>query len=159
MYYYNLISCNPSVYPNLGPFVHPTAHPYNGVLVYQPSTPTQIYTLTFIGDFAAAAVPVPALGVSPYSSCSQTEHIYTLIDCQTRATVHYLFDTAPIFGSILNFVNDCNCYRVDDYDEGIVTAAPTIAQVYTECNTCIQDLNYVNCEVSEVSKRLSLIHI
>ena len=156
MNYYNLVSCNPSVYPTLGPFVHPVLHPYNGVLVYQPSTPTQIYTLTYIGDFAAGAVPVPALDVSAYSTCSQTEHIYTLINCQTGAPVSYLFTSAQTFGSILRFANDCNCYRVDDYEEGTVTAAPTIAQVYTECSTCLQDLNYVNCDVSEVSKRFAV---
>ena len=98
----------------------------------------------------------PALNVSPYSSCSQTEHIYTLINCQTGATVSHLFATAPTFGSILRFDNDCNCYRVDDYEEGTVTAAPTIAAVYDDCTTCIQDLNYVNCTVSEVSKRFAV---
>ena len=159
MQYYNLVSCNSAAYPDLGPFTHPIAHPYAGTIVLVDGSP-ETYTLTAT-TFSAGASALPNMALSVFETCAAIEHYYSIINCRTGVRENKLFSSAQTNDYVVRFSNDCNCYLIDDYEpaDGVATPAATIAQVYDDtqgCNTCLQDLNFVNCDVSEVVKRYAV---
>ena len=114
MYYYNLISCNSSLWPDLGPFYHPVLHNYIGDIVIIGIDVSKYYTLVQISGTEQAAGPLPYLNWSPYTTCAQTEHYYNLINCRTGEERAYLFPSAQTIDQVIKFQDDCNVWKIDD---------------------------------------------
>lgn len=152
MYYYNLISCNSSIYPSLGPFWHPAQHPYENQLIIIGIDESRYYTLTPIGGSEQAISALPYLNLSPYSGCEFAEHYYTVKSCSTGERRYYLFPTAQAHGSVVKFVGECDTWEIDDYEEQPLNGlAPAIEATYDNCYTGLQTLQYFTCEFGEVT--------
>ena len=155
MYIYTLVSCNNTLYPDLGPYYTEVAHPYDTKLVWVDDFNKQ-YTVTQETDDTASIGPMPKLRLSFYTDCSQTQHYYTLRSCRTGETVSYLFPSALTVGNAVILNGICDAYLVEFYDGStIVGPAPTITHTFTgddPCYSALLVLPTLTCEISEVTK-------
>ena len=156
MFYYNLVSCTPLLYPDLGPYYTEVAHPLSGELIYVRGDFDKHYTLTPTTDNVQALGAMPKLILSPYTTCAESEHYYTLVSCRTGQKVAYLFTFAQNVGDVLVFTGICDAFEIIEWDgTAVLGVAPSVDATFTGETACFDALQYlptVTCEVSEVTK-------
>ena len=157
MFYYNLISCNSALYPNLGPFWHKVQHSYSNQLVIIGIDVSKHYTLTPLGGSEQSISALPFLNLSPYTACALAEHYYLVKSCSTGEYRAYLFPTAQTVDDVVKFAGECDTWQIDDYEGQTLNGlAPAIEATYDSCSTGLQSLQYLTCQFGEVTDSYAL---
>lgn len=160
-YIYDLIHCSGN--PDLD-ILNLTAgsnnpHPLEGKVVFinqvyngNSITQSELYTLTLDGDNAAPfSNTMPVLGAANLTSCADTNNdkMYRLVNCSdSKDTRDVLFLAAQTIGNVINFIGECDCWRVDEL-LATYTESPTIAATYTSCEECTGAVAANVCEYEE----------
>lgn len=141
MEYYNLISCSPSVYPDILCRVWDGRHPLEGLVVYitglvngQPANPQFTYELVYLGTNACVGSEyVPKIQPSTFNTCSPANLAgWEYRNCETGESRIFAFNTVDPVNSVLRIDGDCDCWELVQESNG----AEQLISDYSEYDTC-----------------------
>ena len=133
---FNLISCNPGLYPSILSLCWKGTHPYDGMVVYiTGQSPLETYTLTFIGGGCVCTGTVPDLRPTTQNSCTPTYDIFKYRNCETGAERNFGFPLAPAPGTF-KIPGDCECWTFVG-EEAIADELATTFDSYADCEECL----------------------
>lgn len=156
---YNLISCNPSLYPDLLCRKWPVRHPYEGDLVYIPSlidstqqSPVPTYDLVYLGQDVCLALDwLPVLLLATDNSCTPTNgQAWSAVNCETGENKVFLFSGAqqPTAADFIRIEGDCECWKVQSQSNGAVQQITTYT-AYQDCADCLTARDNESCPTAE----------
>jgi hypothetical protein len=148
---YDLISCGGQA--DILGLTHPVQHPYDGQIVYVTGgSSSRLYTLTFrnLVD-ASVGGTIPNLTLTGYTSCSASEHFYTVESCKDGTIRTLQFSTAPTFGQVVKFQNECDSYTVIARAANALSVAPTVESTHTSCLASAATVAATLCDIAEVN--------
>lgn len=137
---YDLISCDPSSYPNIINLCSRSdSHPYSGLVVYlDGGNVLQTYTLVYQGvDTAVCAGIVPTLQVATQQTCSPSGDIFKYRNCETGEEKIYGFLSSAAPGTF-KVDGGCDCWTFvgeESRADELITVAFTS---YTDCEECLE---------------------
>jgi len=150
---YNLISCNPGIYPSILSLCWKGSHPYDGMVVYlntAPVNPLETYTLNFIGTGCVCTGDVPELRPTTQNSCAPAYGIFKYQNCENPLEYkNFGFPIADPTNNTLRKVGDCDCWTFI----GEESIADELIGGYTEYNDCYDCLDARASELCDSSER------
>lgn len=151
---YNLISCNPSDYPDIENLCSDTRHGYEGAIVYIKQVyngnlinSTQTYTLSYTGENTCVCTDwLPVLDVTPNATCTNAYNLWSFRNCETGEIRCFGFPDdppqfiSPSIGGCWENISECG---------KLETISPTYTD-YESCTDCLTQQTY-SCETDERS--------
>lgn len=158
MEHYNLISCNPSLYPDIECRAWETRHPLEGLIVYVTSpingqipNPTFTYELVYLGTNACVSNDwLPKLDPSFYNTCTPANTPgWEYINCETGESRVFVFEVQDPTMNVLRIDDSCDCWSLIGESNG----AQEIASNYNEYGTCFDCIKARDAQVSPTAER------
>ena len=146
---FNLISCNPGLYPSILSLCWKGTHPYSGMVVYiTGQSPLETYTLTFIGGGCVCTGTVPDLRPTTQNNCTPPYDLYKYVNCETGEERNFgfplTFPALPVF----KIPGDCDCWSFVG-EESIADELVTSFDDYNDCAECLNALAEDVCPSAE----------
>ncbi len=134
---FNLISCNPGLYPSILSLCWKGTHPYSGMVVYiTGQSPLETYTLTFIGGGCVCTGTVPDLRPTTQNSCTPAYDVFKYINCETGVERNFGFPLGSPGAAVFKVPGDCDCWSFVG-EEAIAAELITTFDSYTDCLECL----------------------
>ena len=134
---FNLISCNPGLYPSILSLCWKGTHPYSGMVVYiTGQSPLETYTLTFIGGGCVCTGTVPDLRPTTQNSCTPPYDIFRYQNCETGVERVFGFPLGNPLGTVFKIPGDCDCWSFVGED-AIADELVNAMDSYDDCLECL----------------------
>jgi hypothetical protein len=145
---FNLISCNPGLYPSILSLCWKGTHPYSGMVVYiTGQSPLETYTLTFIGGGCVCTGTVPELRPTTQNNCTPSYDIFKYQNCETGVFRVFGFPLAAV-PSVFKIPGDCDCWTLIG-EEAIAEELVTTFDSYADCLECLDSRAEQICPAGE----------
>jgi hypothetical protein len=154
MYFlYNLISCNPLIYPDILNVCWKGLHPYDGKVVYitrPPVDPSKTYTLQYVGtDTDVCLNWIPPLRLTTQQECSPAYGVFQYRNCEDPTIVrNFGFPTVTPTGDTIRKDGDCDCWTFVG-EEAVADELLSSFSNYTDCNECLSTRESELCPQGE----------
>ena len=147
---YNLISCDPVSYPDILNLWWPSAHPYDGQVVYilnKSPNPLQTYTLTFVAGSCPHPDWLPNLQLTT-GACSPLISTFKYQNCETAVFRTFGFPIDDPVNQTLRKDGDCDCWNLIGEDSVIDEIIGGFSE-YDNCNQCLSTREAELCPQGE----------
>ena len=149
---YNLVSCNPLLYPDILDLCHRGTHPQQGRVVYIDEglvDPSKTYTLTFIGvDTCVCSTYMPKLVTTTQDTCAPSYGIFKYVNCETGVSRNFGFPVADPINAALRVDGTCDCWLFSG-EEANAEELITSYTEYSSCNECLETREAELCPSAE----------
>lgn len=157
MEYYDLISCSPSVYPDITCRAWDGRHPLEGEIVFikglldgQPANPQFTYELVYLGANACVGANwLPTLSPSTFNTCSPANLAgWEYMNCETGEKRIFAFNTVDPTNKVIRIDGSCECWELIAESNGAEELVGDYSEFDT-CFDCLKNRDIVACPTAE----------
>lgn len=146
---FNLISCNPGLYPSILSLCWKGTHPFSGMVVYiVGQSALETYTLTFIGGGCVCTGTVPELRPTTENNCTPSYDIFKYANCETGELRNFGFPLGTGVPGTFRKNGDCDCWDFIG-EESVADELVTSYTEYTSCKKCLNTRALEICPAAE----------